>query len=142
MNVRPATQDDRETLRRFWTALYEEAPEPDHRRKRWSAVEDDVRTAIDEHVALIAEEECTPTGFVLAHARHEHIGYVTDLYVSPDNRRRGIAHALLEEARRRLGCPVLELDVAAENADARAFYERLGFREQSVRLAIESERLR
>jgi putative acetyltransferase len=67
---------------------------------------------------------------------------VSDLYVRPDQRRRGLGRALLSEGARLLGREVVTLDVDASNPDARAFYERLGFREQSSRLAARAEALR
>jgi len=141
MTVRRATPEDLDAVRALWEALYAECPEPEHRRKEWTDVEADVRRALDEHVALVAEERGAAVAFVLAHERRAGVGYVSDLYVRPDSRRRGLGRDLLEGAVQGVGCPLLELDVAAENTAARGFYQRLGFGEQSVRLAITAERL-
>lgn len=141
MTVRRATPEDLDAVRALWEALYAECPEPEHRRKEWTDVEADVRRALDEHVALVAEEHGAAVAFVLAHERRAGVGYVSDLYVRPDSRRRGLGRDLLEGAVQGVGCPLLELDVAAENTAARGFYQRLGFGEQSVRLAITAERL-
>ena len=54
---------------------------------------------------------------------------------------RGIARALLAEGVGALECELVELDVDASNGSARAFYGRLGFREQSARLIAPSEAL-
>jgi ribosomal protein S18 acetylase RimI-like enzyme len=139
--IREATKEDLKTVRELWTALYEEAPEPEHERKNWNEIADDVRRGIAEHVALIAEEDGAAVGFLLARPRSARVGYVSDLYVRPDHRRRGVARALLLEGLSRLDLEVVTLDVDAANSDARAFYARLGFREQSLRLAIDSEQL-
>jgi GNAT superfamily N-acetyltransferase len=55
---------------------------------------------------------------------------VTELFVRADARGRGAGRAALEfieKYLRRLGIGALELQVERDNAEARAFYERLGF---------------
>lgn len=56
--------------------------------------------------------------------------WLEDLYVSDEARGSGLGAALvagaIERARAR-GCRRIELDVATENAAARALYERMGF---------------
>lgn len=56
--------------------------------------------------------------------------WLEDLFVREEVRRAGVGEALVraavERARAR-GCRRIELDVAADNAAARALYERLGF---------------
>ena len=56
-------------------------------------------------------------------------GYVDDLYVVPDARRRGVAsrllHALVAECSRR-ACASLHVEVGGSNAAALALYERFG----------------
>jgi diamine N-acetyltransferase len=55
---------------------------------------------------------------------------VTDLFVSAGNRRRGFGSAMLrfiEDHLAVLGVEACELQVEADNADARAFYESVGF---------------
>jgi ribosomal protein S18 acetylase RimI-like enzyme len=139
--IRRATVDDLPVVRELWEALYTECPEPEHRRKDWDAVADDVRHGIEEHVVLIAEDDGAPAGLLIAYPRKERVGYLSDLYVRPDRRGAGLARELLREAAGRLDGDVVELDVDASNTGARSFYERIGFREQSLRLAIPTERL-
>jgi ribosomal protein S18 acetylase RimI-like enzyme len=141
LKIRRATQNDLETVRELWEALYEECPEPEHERKDWEEVADDVRRAIEAHVTLLAEQDGEAVGFLLGRPKSERIGYVSDLYVLPEHRTRGIARELLTEAVAALGREVVTLDVDVTNAAARSFYRRLGFHEQSLRLAIEAERL-
>lgn len=57
-------------------------------------------------------------------------GYITNVCVAPEFRRRGAAEALLAEMRRRaeaMGLSFLTLEVRVSNAPARALYEKLGF---------------
>ena len=64
--------------------------------------------------------------------------YVDALVVDPDARGRGVGAALLRFAEawaRERGCREVCLDVFAGNAGAIAFYERVGFRPDHVRLA-------
>ena len=139
--VRQATAADLDTVRELWEALYTECPEPEHRRKGWEAVADDVRLAIDGAVTLIAEVDGERVGLLLAFPKTDRIGYVSDLYVRPAYRRRGIARALLAEGVGALRRELVELDVDASNTAARDFYIRLGFHEQSSRLAVRAEAL-
>jgi len=142
VTIRSAEAADLATVRELWEALYGEHPEPEHERKRWEEIAGDVRLAVEEHVVLLAEEGGRAVGFLLARTKKDRIGYVSDLYVRPDHRRRGLGRALLSEGARLLGREVVTLDVDASNPDARTFYERLGFREQSSRLAARAEVLR
>jgi ribosomal protein S18 acetylase RimI-like enzyme len=57
---------------------------------------------------------------------------LTDLYVAPSHRRRGLGSAsirLAESVLARRGIEALELQVERDNAEALAFYQRLGFEE-------------
>ena len=64
--------------------------------------------------------------------------YVDALAVAPDERRRGIAGALLADAEaiaREAGAIGVALDTGLENAPARRLYERHGFEERDIRRA-------
>lgn len=64
-------------------------------------------------------------------------GYVSILAVRAEAERRGVANRLMEEAESwaaARGYRFLLLDVFGSNATARRFYERRGFREESLRL--------
>jgi hypothetical protein len=66
------------------------------------------------------------------------LGFLYLLHVRPAGRRRGVAHELVRETASRLrerGAEMLELDVLASNADARAVYERWGFSPVELTLA-------
>ena len=84
----------------------------------------------DSHVFLTAEAEGEVVGYVgLLYVLDE--GYISNVAVRPDMRRRGVADALLSalEARARaLRLSFLTLEVRAGNAPAIALYEKHGYR--------------
>jgi ribosomal protein S18 acetylase RimI-like enzyme len=62
---------------------------------------------------------------------------ITDLFVVPEARGRGVGSALLEHGvvhAREAGAPVLRLEVMAANAAARRFYARHGWVERVIQL--------
>jgi ribosomal protein S18 acetylase RimI-like enzyme len=57
-------------------------------------------------------------------------GWIYHLAVAPESRRRGIATLLVRAAEaglRKLGCPKVNIQVRAANAEVVAFYQSLGF---------------
>jgi ribosomal protein S18 acetylase RimI-like enzyme len=68
----------------------------------------------------------------------EKTGRITELYVAPDFRGRGIGKHLLrtmEDILRTKKCTRVELGVMRWNMEAHALYEKLGYREQHIRMA-------
>jgi ribosomal protein S18 acetylase RimI-like enzyme len=97
----------------------------------------------DEITTLIAEaEDGAPLGFVHAEASTDSVtlepcGYVTVLAITEAAEGRSVAQGLMEGAEdwaRGKGFRLLGLDVFANNQRARAFYRRLGYAEDSLRL--------
>ena len=90
-----------------------------------------------EGVALIAEEEGQAVGFAFCVLgdRGRKTAHVTDIYVRPDARNKGIGRALLAEIlepARAAGLDHVSLEVLIGNSDARRLYERLGFTPMDV----------
>jgi ribosomal protein S18 acetylase RimI-like enzyme len=91
---------------------------------------------------LIAElTDGTPLGFislkVAADVTGVERGHVADLAVTDTARRLGVGRTLMNEGEqwaRDRGFAVLSLDVWSTNERAQAFYERLGYRAESVHL--------
>lgn len=91
---------------------------------------------------LIAElTDGTPLGFislkVAADVTGVERGHVADLAVTDTARRLGVGRTLMNEGEqwaRDRGLAVLSLDVWSTNERAQAFYERLGYRAESVHL--------
>ena len=81
------------------------------------------------HIFLAAVENGTVLGYVgLEHVLDE--GYISNIAVAPEARRRGIADMLLDELGSRargLGLSFVTLEVRDSNHPARALYEKHGF---------------
>jgi GNAT superfamily N-acetyltransferase len=83
-------------------------------------------------VFIIAYEDADPVGCVGLRFRPRHVGQVTRMFVTQQQRRRGIGIALLSEVEaraRRRGITQLELDTRDDLVEARQLYARAGFRE-------------
>jgi len=82
-------------------------------------------------VALLGENIA---GSVMA-GYEGHRGWINYLAVDPGERRRGIGRRLMEEAERLLraqGCPKINLQVRASNAEVLKFYSAIGFARDDV----------
>jgi len=65
-----------------------------------------------------------------------HESHILNLAVHPDFRRRGVATILMNEAIRELkekGCVFIYLEVRISNTGAQIFYERFGFKVETIR---------
>ncbi len=84
----------------------------------------------DSHVFLTAEADGGVVGYIgMMYVLDE--GYISNVAVRPDHRRRGIANALLDELERRaraLMLSFLTLEVRESNAAAVALYEKRAYR--------------
>ena len=137
MTIRPATKNDQELIRQLWMEFQAELPEPEYLRETWADAWSDLAQTVREGVALIAEEEERAVGFVfcILGERGRKTAHVTDIYVRPDARNKGIGRALLAgilEPARAAGLDHVSLEVLIRNSDARRLYERLGFTPMDV----------
>ena len=93
---------------------------------------------------LVAERDCAVVGCIgLSQMHPPHraapVGRITVLVVADEVRRNGIGTALVESAIERTlaaGCTIVEVTSRFDLKRAHAFYERLGFEQTSVRLAL------
>ncbi len=119
MNLRPVVPTDVELL----AALHRFGPPPP-----WDA---------DSFAGLLATPriygflagEAEPEGFVLCRVAADEAEILT-IVVAPERRRNGVGRALVEAAEavaREHGAATMFLEVATDNAPARAFYAALGF---------------
>jgi ribosomal protein S18 acetylase RimI-like enzyme len=99
------------------------------------------RAAEPGRFVLVAEEDGTVAGFASGEERRHWSGepelYVGELAVDPQYEGRGVGRALIDavtEHAEQLGLVTITLDTGAANTNARAFYKRLGFEEEDVKL--------
>jgi ribosomal protein S18 acetylase RimI-like enzyme len=140
VQIRPATLDDMPLLdalyRAFESELWPTVPEA-HLDEEVEEVRELVGGAGLGFVAEDASGEAL--GFVLARRLAGSRARVTDLYVRPDARQRGVGEALTRavvDAYAGDGVDELQVEVAPGNARARNVYERWGFREELVQLVV------
>jgi ribosomal protein S18 acetylase RimI-like enzyme len=140
MNIRTATPADLDLLRSLVERRESEVPRP-----RYPQDPLEVEQIVGDGIALIAEEEGNALAYVLARDgdRSPTTTFVSDLWVDPAVRGRGIAHELLRrvggEALARGGTHLV-LSVDSRNRQAIAFSEHLGFEEDAKILHIGLER--
>jgi ribosomal protein S18 acetylase RimI-like enzyme len=136
--IRTATEGDLPEVERLYRQFHTEVPAPPYLEVDVARELREVAEIVRGEVAVVAEEAGELTGFALARRRGPRLGFLTDLFVVPAARRRGVAAALVRGVVSRFaddGADVLELDVQVGNAVARAAYERWGFRATDLRLA-------
>ncbi len=89
---------------------------------------------VQRDMFLVAEENGQVIGTVMA-GYDGHRGWINYLAVAPERQRSGLGRELMEKAELLLkaaGCPKINLQVRTTNAEAKAFYERIGFHEDAV----------
>ena len=132
MTIRQASRADRQLIRELWGEFEEELGGPHYLRETWEEAWDDLSNTIRDGLALIAELDDRPVGFVFCVLgdRGRKTAHITDIYVRPEARSRGIGTALLTgvlEPARAAGLDHVSLEVLIRNSEARRLYERLGF---------------
>ena len=97
--------------------------------------------------AFVAEVQGAVVGYVLGAIvdltpdlfEHEDVGFIADIYVEPQHRRRGIArqlfHAICDWFAAQ-GVRQIEWQVAVANSDARRFWEAVGGRALTMRMRL------
>ena len=144
MIVRPATEHDREAIHALGREFLAESPPAPYVDEETSEGHATVDAALTDGLAVLAEQDGEAIGFGLARQMQARLGYVSDLFVTRAARRRGVGRALMQALAnllRERGAEYVALDVDVGDADARAVYARWGFREESLRLVAEVDRL-
>jgi ribosomal protein S18 acetylase RimI-like enzyme len=136
MNVRRAAAEDFDAIAALWREFDHEIPPPTHEGPADEEVElGEIREIIASELAFLAEDDGAPIGFALARKRAPGYGTLTDLFVSRDARRSGIATELMRQvlaAFREHGIEHFDLDVQASNHVARSLYARWGLKDVVV----------
>jgi ribosomal protein S18 acetylase RimI-like enzyme len=145
VNVRRATEADRATLYGLWDEWVErETSIPSWVEDAREGTRAGIDTAVRLGSAVIAEERGDVLGFACGAMQGLRIGDLTELYVRPDARRRGIAGELVRAvlaALRERGAVFVTGGVGPDNAPARSFYEKAGFRTVELRLVADIDTL-
>lgn len=132
--IRPATADDLALVRELWREFEAEVPEAPWHDDELDQDLEWLAEMVEQEVVLLAGED----GLALALMKGSRLGFLDMLYVRPRARGTGLGRDLTREAVSRLrerGAEVLELEVLASNAQARALYERWGFETLELTLA-------
>jgi ribosomal protein S18 acetylase RimI-like enzyme len=132
VTIRPPTESDHDGLRELWSAFDDELGSPPYLRTAWENTWSDARRSADDGLGFIAEEDGAILGFIFATVpkKTTAFGHITDLYVVPDARHRGVGRELTARMLDVLadrGVAHVGLDVRIDNVGAGAFYDRLGF---------------
>jgi ribosomal protein S18 acetylase RimI-like enzyme len=132
VTIRPLSESDHERLRELWSAFDDELGTPPYLRTGWENTWDDARRSADNGLGFVAEDDGAVVGFIFATAppKTTAFAHITDLYVVPDARHRGVGRELtarIVDAVADRGIEHVGLDVRIDNVGAGAFYDRLGF---------------
>lgn len=103
-------------------------------RQDWQEEEFRTWLARSNYRLLVAEEERSITGYVIARVIAPEVEIIA-LGVEPSHRRQGIARRLMKHVLEEEGIGSCFLEVATTNAVARALYTVLGFEETGLRKA-------
>jgi ribosomal protein S18 acetylase RimI-like enzyme len=131
--IRPATAEDLPLVRELWQAFNEEIPDEPWREDDLAEDLAWLEYAIRDEIVLLAGED----GLAVAQRKGERLGFLDVVYVRPEARRSGLAAQLVREVAaqmRERGVEMLELEVLASNAEARAIYDRWGFKPVELKL--------
>lgn len=140
MIVRRALPADLAALEDLWRAFAAEQTPPPHVDVDVEAELREVSEIVESGLGLLAEDgEGGVIGFLLARRVSERLVRLSDVFVRPEHRRRGVAEALIRDLAATLaeeGTEVLTLEVGADNTTARAVYDRWGFKEEMLTLSV------
>jgi ribosomal protein S18 acetylase RimI-like enzyme len=152
ITIRPMTKDDADAIAELWLALvaYHQVLDPALPAAAPGGQHRYVRRLIDRiddpyTCALVAEEDGHVMGFVLGMVvdlmqdifAQEMGGFLADIYVEPEYRKRGVGKALVNTLRqwfRQRNIHSFEWHVAAHNPDGIAFWRAVGGREVMIRM--------
>ena len=132
MTIRRVDASDRALIRELWEEFERELGGPAYLQETWEEAWPDLSRTIKDGAALLADDGERAVGFVFCVLgdRGRKTAHITDFYVRPEARGRGIGRALLSaliDPARANGLDHVSLEVLVRNADARRLYERLGF---------------
>lgn len=124
IEIRAYHPNDEQSVIHLWKTVFPEAPPRNDPRN-------DIQTKskLQPDLFLVALAGKQLIGTAMA-GFDGHRGWVYYLAVAPDYQRQGIGTAIMqmvEESLAQMGCPKLNLQIRADNAEVQAFYESLGY---------------
>jgi ribosomal protein S18 acetylase RimI-like enzyme len=127
-SIRPYRPSDEEAVISLWNACGLVVPHNDPRK--------DIRRKlrVNPEWFLVAERDGRVISTCVV-GYEGHRGWINYLAVEPDWQRGGVATGMMAEAERllrRAGCPKINLQIRSSNAAVIAFYEKLGFKQDTV----------
>lgn len=153
-SIRPGTEAELDDLAGLWQAMYAHQrthgmalPLRDDAAELWKR---QLTGRLDSPVSVVLVAPAAPgeglDGFLAAQVKRlpphlaadkPRVGFISELFVRPDARRRGTGRALVEAAFdwfRRADVGSIELHVLVGNAGGRRFWEQLGFVPELVQM--------
>jgi ribosomal protein S18 acetylase RimI-like enzyme len=124
MIIRTFREADSRAVAALWAVVF-----PDDPPHNAPAIVIPKKLAVQPELFFVAEEEGRIAGTIMA-GYDGHRGWLYTVAVDPKLRRRGLGTALVrhaEGALQALGCPKVNLQVRASNAEVVAFYRTLGY---------------
>ena len=128
--IRRANEADLAAVAGLFRAFDREVPEPSYRESELERELEEIEAMLRDDFTLVAEEDGQLVGYALSKREGSRYARLTDLYVAPQARGRGLSRGLVQAVAthwRGEGIETLELEVLESNNQARAIYERWGF---------------
>ena len=143
--IRPATSEDIPALQDLWREFDAEIPDLPYRD---TDLDEELQEIADlvggAGIVLVAEQDGKAVGLATGRKTGEKVVELRDLFVQSAARRSGLAGELMREFVTQAGtagAEVIELDVLASNTEARAIYERWGFKPVELKLGAQIDQL-
>ena len=124
IDIRPYELKDEEVVAALWRKVFPDAPAHNDPNKDLH-----LKLQVQPELFFVALDEGHLVGTAMA-GFDGHRGWVYYVAVHPDHRRKGIGSTLMkrvEQALVEMGCPKLNLQIRATNAEVQAFYESIGY---------------
>jgi ribosomal protein S18 acetylase RimI-like enzyme len=124
MDIRPYADTDEQAVIALWRGVF--AYEGAHNDPATVIRQ---KITVDRDLFFVAEIDGQVAGTVMG-GYDGHRGWIYSLAVAPQFRRKGVGAALVRHVENALadrGCPKINLQVRASNAEVVAFYQKLGY---------------
>ncbi len=124
MNIRLYQESDTESVSALWHEVF-----PNNPLHNAPELVISQKLAIQPELFFVAEIDSAIVGTIMA-GYDGHRGWLYTVAVSPQYRRLGIGSQLVRHAESAViaeGCPKINLQVRADNAEVVMFYEKLGY---------------